>query len=194
MNVTVLSDRVLLNNYLAGDRCAISELIERHSQRVRGYIGMMVKDDAIADDIFQETFIKAVNVIDQGRYVDNGKFLSWVLRIAHNRVLDHFRREKSSRQVNESEAGYDMLGTMRFSEPTAEDNIVVGEVEQTIRHLVDELPDEQQEVVRLRYYSKLSFQEIAEQTNVSINTALGRMRYALINLRRMIKERNIVLS
>lgn len=194
MNVTVLSDRVLLNNYLAGDRCAISELIERHSQRVRSYIGMMVKDDAIADDIFQETFIKAVNVIDQGRYVDNGKFLSWVLRIAHNRVLDHFRREKSSRQVNESEAGYDMLGTMRFSEPTAEDSIVVGEVEQTIRHLVDELPDEQQEVVRLRYYSKLSFQEIAEQTDVSINTALGRMRYALINLRRMIKERNIVLS
>ena len=194
MNVTALSDRVLLNNYLAGDRCAISELIERHSQRVRNYIGMMVRDDAIADDIFQETFIKAVNVIDQGRYVDNGKFLSWVLRIAHNRVLDHFRREKSSRQVNESEAGYDMLGTMRFSEPTAEDNIVFGEVEQAIRQLVDELPDEQQEVVRLRYYSKLSFQEIAEQTDVSINTALGRMRYALINLRRMIKERNIVLS
>ena len=193
MNVTALSDRVLLNNYLAGDRCAISELIERHSRRVRSYIGMMVKDDAIADDIFQETFIKAVNVIDQGRYIDNGKFLSWVLRIAHNRVLDHFRREKSSRQVNESEAGYDMLGTMRFSEPTAEDNIVVGEVEQAIRQLVDELPDEQQEVVRLRYYSKLSFQEIAEQTDVSINTALGRMRYALINLRRMIKERNIVL-
>jgi RNA polymerase sigma-70 factor (ECF subfamily) len=194
MNVTALSDRVLLNNYLAGDRCAISELIERHSQRVRNYIGMLVKDDAIADDIFQETFIKAVKVIDEGRYVDNGKFLSWVLRIAHNRVLDHFRREKSSRQVNESEAGYDMLGTMRFSEPTAEDNIVLGEIEQTMRQLVDELPDEQQEVVRLRYYSKLSFQEIAEQTEVSINTALGRMRYALINLRRMIKERNIVLS
>jgi RNA polymerase sigma-70 factor (ECF subfamily) len=109
-------------------------------------------------------------------------------------VLDHFRREKSSRQVNESEAGYDMLGTMRFSEPTAEDNIVLGEIEQTMRQLVDELPDEQQEVVRLRYYSKLSFQEIAEQTEVSINTALGRMRYALINLRRLIKEKNIVLS
>ena len=194
MNVTALSDRVLLNNYLAGDRCAISELIERHSQRVRNYIGMLVKDDAIADDIFQETFIKAVKVIDEGRYVDNGKFLSWVLRIAHNRVLDHFRREKSSRQINESEAGYDMLSTMRFSEPTAEDNIVLGEIEQTMRQLVEELPDEQQEVVRLRYYSKLSFQEIAEQTEVSINTALGRMRYALINLRRMIKERNIVLS
>ena len=194
MNVNVLSDRVLLNNYLSGDRSAISELIERHSQRVRGYIGMMVKDEAIADDIFQETFIKAVKVIDEGRYVDSGKFLSWVLRIAHNRVLDHFRREKTSRMVNEAEAGYDMLGTMRFSEPNTEDDMVQGEVEQTIRALIELLPEEQREVVRLRYYSKLSFSEIAETTDVSINTALGRMRYALINLRRVIKDKNIVLN
>lgn len=192
--MTSLSDRVLLNNYISGDRSAISELIERHSKRVRSYIGMMVKDDDVADDIFQETFIKAVKVIDEGRYTDNGKFLSWVLRIAHNRVLDHFRREKASKQINESEAGYDVIGTLRFSEPTAEDDIVHGEVEQTIRSLIELLPDEQQEVVRLRYYSKLSFQEIAEHTDVSINTALGRMRYALINLRRLIKEHNIVLN
>lgn len=190
----MLSDRVLLNNYLSGDRSAISELIDRHAKRVRSYIGMMVKDDAIADDIFQETFIKAVKVIDEGRYADSGKFLSWILRIAHNRVLDHFRREKSNRQVNESEAGYDVIGTMRFSEPTAEDDIVHGEIEETIRELIAMLPDEQQEVVRLRYYDKLSFAEIAEQTDVSINTALGRMRYALINLRRMIQEKNLVLS
>lgn len=194
MNVTALSDRVLLNNYLSGDRSAISELIERHSRRVRSYIGMMVKDDDVADDIFQETFIKAVKVIDEGRYTDSGKFLSWVLRIAHNRVLDHFRREKSSRQVNEAEAGYDVIGTLRFAEPTTEDMMVHSEMEQTIRDLIALLPEEQQDVVRLRYYSKLSFQEIAEQTDVSINTALGRMRYALINLRRMIKEKNIVLS
>ena len=155
---------------------------------------MMVKDDDIADDIFQETFIKAVRVIDEGRYTDSGKFLSWVLRIAHNRVLDHFRREKSSKQINEAEAGYDVIGTMRFSEPTAEDEMVHGEMEQTIRDLIDMLPEEQQEVVRLRYYSKLSFQEIAEHTDVSINTALGRMRYALINLRKMIKDKNIVLN
>ena len=192
--MTMLSDRVLLNNYLSGDRSAISELIDRHAKRVRSYIGMMVKDDAIADDIFQETFIKAVKVIDEGRYADSGKFLSWILRIAHNRVLDHFRREKSNRQVNESEAGYDVIGTMRFSEPTAEDDIVHGEIEETIRELIAMLPDEQQEVVRLRYYDKLSFAEIAEQTDVSINTALGRMRYALINLRRMIQEKNLVLS
>ncbi len=194
MNVSVLSDRVLLNNYLSGDRSAISELIERHSKRVRSYIGMMVKDDAVADDIFQETFIKAVRVIDEGRYVDSGKFLSWILRIAHNRVLDHFRREKASRQINEQEAGYDVIGTLRYAENTAEDDIVYGELMESVRRLIDELPEEQQEVVRLRYYSKLSFQEIAEQTEVSINTALGRMRYALINLRRLIKEKNIVLN
>lgn len=193
MNVTTLSDRVLLNNYISGDRSAISELIERHSRRVRNYIGIMVKDDAVADDIFQETFIKAVKVIDEGGYTDSGKFLSWVLRIAHNRVLDHFRREKSSRQLNEKEAGYDVLGSLRVTEDTVEDNIIHNELMETVRHLVDELPDDQREVVRLRYYSKLSFQEIAEQTEVSINTALGRMRYALINLRRMIKEKNIVL-
>ena len=194
MNVTTLSDRVLLNNYLLGDRSAISELIERHSRRVRNYIGIMVKDDAVADDIFQETFIKAVKVIDEGGYTDSGKFLSWVLRIAHNRVLDHFRREKSSRQINEKEAGYDVLGTLRFAENTVEDNIVHDELMETVRRLVEELPEDQREVVRLRYYSKLSFQEIAEQTDVSINTALGRMRYALINLRRMIKEKNIILN
>lgn len=194
MNVTVLSDRVLLNNYLSGDRSAISELIERHSQRVRSYIGMMVKDDAVADDIFQETFIKAVKVIDEGRYTDSGKFLSWVLRIAHNRVLDHFRREKSNRAVSESDAGYDVLGTMRFAQSTVEDEMVQSQIEADVRALIERLPEEQKEVVRLRYYSKLSFQEIAEQTDVSINTALGRMRYALINLRRMIKEGNILLN
>ena len=192
--MTALSDRVLLNNYLLGDRSAISELIERHSRRVRNYIGVMVKDDAVADDIFQETFIKAVKVIDEGGYTDSGKFLSWILRIAHNRVLDHFRREKASRQINEKEAGYDVLGTLRFAENTVEDNIVHNELMETVRRLVEELPEDQREVVRLRYYSKLSFQEIADQTKVSINTALGRMRYALINLRRMIKEKNIVLN
>ena len=194
MNVTTLSDRVLLNNSLLGDRSAISELIERHSQRVRNYIGIMVKDDAVADDIFQETFIKAVKVIDEGGYTDSGKFLSWILRIAHNRVLDYFRREKSSRQLNEKSAGYDVLGTLRFADSSVEDDIVHNELMETVRALVEMLPEDQREVVQLRYYSKLSFQEIAEQTNVSINTALGRMRYALINLRRMIKEKNIVLN
>ena len=194
MNVQVLSDQVLLNNYLSGDRNAVSRLIERHSRRVRDYINMMVKDRDVAEDIFQETFIKAVRVIDEGRYTDNGKFLSWILRIAHNQVIDHFRAQRQSKAVTESEAGYDVLGTLRFAERTVEDSMVSDQIERDVRALVELLPAEQREVVMLRYFSGLSFKDIAEQTEVSINTALGRMRYALINLRRMIKEKNLVLS
>ena len=194
MNVQVLSDQVLPNSYLAGNRGAISQLIEWHSRRVRDYIRMMVKDNDVADDIFQETFIKAVRVIDEGRYSDNGKFLSWILRIAHNQVIDHFRAAKQDKQLNEADAGYSVLGTLRFAERTIEDDMVSAQIEKDVRRLVELLPDEQREVVMMRYYSGLSFKEIAEQTNVSINTALGRMRYALINLRKMIKENNLVLS
>ena len=194
MNVQVVSDQKLLNCYLSGDRNAISQLIERHSRRVRDYIQMMVKDGDVADDIFQGTFIKAVRVIDEGRYTDNGRFLSWILRIAHNQVIDHFRAQKQNRQLNEAEAGYDVLGTLRLAERTVEDEIVCEQIASDVRRMVELLPDEQREVVMMRYYSGLSFKEIAEQTGVSINTALGRMRYALINLRKMIKEKNLILS
>ena len=194
MNVQVLSDQVLLNHYLSGDRSAISKLIERHSRRVKDYIHMMVKDCDVADDIFQETFIKAVRVIDEGRYTDNGKFLSWILRIAHNQVIDHFRAQRQNKSVSEAEAGYDLLGTLKLSERTVEDSMVCEQIERDVRALVELLPSEQREVVIMRYFSGLSFKEIAEQTDVSINTALGRMRYALINLRRMIKEKNLILS
>ena len=194
MNTQVLSDQLLLSRYLSGDRNAISILIERHSTRVRDYIRMMVKDNDVADDILQETLIKAVRVIDEGRYTDTGKFLSWVLRIAHNRVLDYFRAQKSSRTVSESDAGYNMLGTLRFAENTVEDKMVAEQIEADVRRLIDFLPEEQREVVMMRYYAGMSFQEIAEQTDVSINTALGRMRYALINLRKMIKENNLILN
>lgn len=193
MNVQVRSDQALLNSYLQGDRSAISRLIERHTRRVRDYIRMMVKDNDVADDILQETFIKAVRVIDEGRYTDNGKFLSWILRIAHNQVIDHFRAQKQNRQVNESNAGYNVLGTLRFAEKNVEDRMVADQIEADVRSLVEMLPDEQREVVMMRYFSGLSFKEIAEQTDVSINTALGRMRYALINLRKMIREKNFVL-
>ena len=193
MNVQVLSDQVLLKQYLAGNQQAISELIERHSRRVRDYIHMMVKDRDVAEDIFQETFIKAVRVIDDGRYTDNGKFLSWILRIAHNQVIDHFRAQKQTRAVSEAEAGYDVLGTLRFAEKTVEDEMVGAQIESDVRALVELLPAEQREVVMMRYFGGSSFKEIAEQTGVSINTALGRMRYALINLRRMIREKNMIL-
>ena len=154
---------------------------------------MLVKDRDAADDIFQETFIKAVRVIDEGRYVDSGKFLSWILRIAHNQVIDYFRARKQNRQVNESEAGYDMLAAMRLAEGSVEDAMVSEQTEREVRALVEMLPAEQREVVMMRYFGGLSFKEIAEQTDVSINTALGRMRYALINMRRMVREKKMAL-
>ena len=194
MKRQAVSDQVLLNQYLSGDRGAISQLIDRHSNRVRDYIRMMVKDHDLADDILQETFIKAVQVIDDGRYADTGKFLSWMLRIAHNKVIDYFRSQKSAKTVNESESGYNVLGTLRFADSSVEDRLISEQIALDVRRLVDHLPQEQREVVMLRYYSGLSFQEIAEQTKVSINTALGRMRYALINLRKMIKDNDIILS
>ena len=194
MNTQVLSDQVLLNRYLSGDCAAISQLIERHSRRVRDYIRMMVKDADVADDILQETLIKAVRIIDEGRYSDMGKFLSWVLRIAHNQVIDYFRSQKSARTVSEAEAGYDVLGTLRYAEHNVEDKMVAAQIESDVRRLVEQLPEEQREVVMMRYYSGMSFQEIADQTGVSINTALGRMRYALINMRKLINEHNVILS
>mgnify|MGYP000723159389 CR=1 FL=1 len=198
MNIQVLSDQHLLNNYRSGDQSAISKLIERHKRRVRDYIYMMVKDNDAADDIFQETFIKVIRVIDEGRYTDNGKFLSWVLRIAHNQVIDHFRAQRQNKTVTEAEAGYDVLGSLRFAERNVEDAMVSeqisSQIESDVRNLIELLPEEQREVVMMRYYSGMSFKEIAEQTGVSINTALGRMRYALINLRRMIREKELILS
>ncbi len=193
MNAQVLSDSALLQQYQSGDQNAISRLIGRHSRRVKSYIQMMVKDHDLAEDIFQETFIKAVRVIDEGRYADHGKFLSWVLRIAHNQVIDHFRNRKQEKAVTESDAGYNVLGTLKFAEQTIEDILIGEQIERDVRALVGQLPEEQREVVRMRYFEGLSFKEIAEQTGVSINTALGRMRYALMNLRKMIKEKNLVL-
>lgn len=191
---SALSDQQLLSAYLSGDKNAISILIERHAKRVRDYIRMMVKNSEIADDIYQETFIKVVRFIDEGRYKDNGKFLSWVLRIAHNQVIDHFRQMKQQNNVSEADAGYDILNTKKFADPSVEDKIVNEQIESDLRKLIENLPEEQKEVVMMRYFGDLSFKEIAEQTNVSINTALGRMRYALINLRKMIKENQIILA
>jgi RNA polymerase sigma-70 factor (ECF subfamily) len=193
-NQVSLSDRELLEAYRAGNPDAISVLISRHSQRVYDYIRMLVKDSDLADDLFQETFVKAVRVIDQGRYTDQGRFLSWVMRIAHNQVIDHFRSQRKDHVINESEAGYDILGTHKLSEGSIEERMVGEQIEADLRRLIEQLPDEQREVVKMRYYGNLSFKEIAEQTEVSINTALGRMRYALINLRKMIKENNLSLE
>ena len=193
MKSTMLSDQALLEMYQQGSREAVSQLLERHTRRVRDYVRMMVKDSDAADDLTQEVLIKVVKVLDEGRYTDKGRFLPWVLRIAHNRVLDYFRAQKQVKTVSESSAGFDILGSKNFAEPSIEDNIISEQRAEEIRALVEELPEEQREVVKMRYYEGLSFKEIAEHTGVSINTALGRMRYALINMRQMIKKRNLVL-
>lgn len=189
-----LSDSELLQAYLLGNTEAFTYLVDRHGRRIYDYIRMMVKDPELADDIYQETLIKVARVLDEGRYKDNGKFISWVMRIAHNQVIDHFRSEKHNKTVNEATAGYDVFASQRLAEGSIEDQLVGEQIEADLRRLVAELPEEQQEVVRLRYYGGMSFKEIAEHTEVSINTALGRMRYALINLRKMIKEKNIILE
>ena len=193
MKSGVLSDQTLLEMYHQGDREAVSQLLERHARRVRDYVRIMVKNDDVADDLTQEVLIKVVKVLDEGRYVDKGRFQPWLLRIAHNRVLDYFRGQKQVKTVNESSSGFDILGSKNFAEPSIEDAIISEQQAEEVRTLIAKLPEEQREVVKMRYYDGLSFKEIAEHTGVSINTALGRMRYALINLRRMIKEKKLVL-
>ncbi len=193
MKSTMLSDQTLLDMYQQGNREAVSQLLERHTRRVRDYVRMMVKDNDVADDLTQEVLIKVVKVLDEGRYTDKGRFLPWMLRIAHNRVLDYFRAQKQVKTVNESSAGFDILGSKNFAEPSIEDQLVSEQQAEEVRALIELLPAEQSEVVKMRYYEGLSFKEIAEHTGVSINTALGRMRYALINMRQMIKEKKLVL-
>lgn len=185
------SDTTLLRNYVSGEKAAIETLIERHRKRVYGYILMMVRDSALADDIFQETFIKVVSSLDRGKYADGGKFISWVLRIAHNQVIDHFRGKKGKFHVTTDDVGYDILGAQGHFETNIEEQLVEQQTSDQVRLLVDNLPVEQREVVLMRHYMDLSFKEIAEQTGVSINTALGRMRYALINLRKLIDSHGL---
>ena len=194
MNLKKLSDHELLNTYISGNEDSINVLLNRHRKRILDYIYMMVKNRDVADDIFQETLIKVVRFVQEGRYTENGKFLSWILRIAHNQVIDYFRQKKQRNNVSEGDAGYDILNNQKFSDHTVEEKLITNQIETDVRKLIDFLPPEQKEVVLMRYYMGLSFKEIAEQTDVSINTALGRMRYALINLRKLIDEKQLILS
>ena len=194
MNLKKLSDHELLNTSISGNEDSINVLLNRHRKRILDYIYMMVKNRDVADDIFQETLIKVVRFVQEGRYTENGKFLSWVLRIAHNQVIDYFRQKKQRNNVSEGDAGYDILNNQKFSDHTVEEKLITNQIETDVRKLIDFLPPEQKEVVLMRYYMGLSFKEIAEQTDVSINTALGRMRYAILNMRRMAEENSIELS
>lgn len=193
MELITLSDQELLNAYFSGNGDAVSVLIERHRKRVNDYIYMLVRDHDVKDDIFQEVFIKIMRFLDEGRYVENGRFLSWVLRITHNHVIDYFRKVKKDKKVSERDVGYDILNSKRFADEAIEDKLVTKQIEQDVRKLVDSLPEEQREVVIMRYFQGMSFKDIAEVSQVSINTALGRMRYALINLRKLINENKIIL-
>lgn len=187
------TDQELVKNYLNGNESAIAELINRHQQRVFAYIRMLVKETTLAEDIFQDTFVKVVHTLKSGNYNEEGKFLPWVMRIAHNLSIDHFRKAKRIQLVQPKD-DEDVFRTIGNNEDTIEDKLIKSQVLKDIKRLIRELPQEQQEVLILRHYADMSFQEIAEYTDVSINTALGRMRYALINLRKIIKKNDIVIS
>ncbi|MDD6777888.1 MAG: sigma-70 family RNA polymerase sigma factor [Bacteroidales bacterium] len=189
-----LADETLVKLYSEGKNEAFDTLIERHKDKLYAYIFHAVKDADLANDIFQETFIKAITTINQGRYVENGKFSAWISRIAHNLIIDFFRQEKAENLQSCDLEDVDVLNRKDLSEETIEDTIITRQIYADIRRIVKALPESQQEVLVMRYYKNMSFKEIADATNVSINTALGRMRYAILNMRRIAEENNIVLT
>jgi RNA polymerase sigma factor (sigma-70 family) len=189
-----LSDQDLVQAYIKGDHSAIEVLINKHRSKVYTYILLTIKNQQLAEDLFQETFIKVIQSLRGGKYKDNGKFLSWVIRIAHNLIIDHFRKEKQMNTVSNDDTEVDLFNSKKLSDSNIEELIINSQIKSEIRVLINELPDDQREVVLLRHYGGLSFREIADQTDVSINTALGRMRYALINLRKLIQEKNLSLT
>ena len=188
-----MADDALVTLYLEGNNSAFDVLLNRHKDRLFNYIFFIVRSKEVAEDIFQETFVKAIVTLQQGRYTNDGKFAAWITRIAHNLVIDQFRVERNENTVSNDETEYDMLNDARLSEGTIENRMVNDQVLADVRRLVDELPDCQREVVFMRYYQDLSFKDIAEITGVSINTALGRMRYAIMNMRRIAQEKNVSL-
>jgi len=190
----IVSDQELVTQFVEGSQASFEVLLKRHKQKVFSYIMVSVRDKALAEDIFQETFIKVIRSLKEGRYFENGKFVSWVVRIAHNLIIDHYRRAKQLGTTNAGSFEWDVFNSHRYSEQTIEQEMINDQILKDVKNLLTFLPDEQREVVIMRHYMDLSFKEIAETTNVSINTALGRMRYALINLRKLIEEHKIVLS
>lgn len=193
-DLNLLSDETLVSLFAKGENSAFDELLQRHQNRIFSYILNIVKDKELADDLFQETFVKAIVTIKQGRYTENGKFLAWIMRIAHNLTIDFFRQEKQMAQVSCDNEDIDILNRKELSEETIEDTIVRNQILADVKVLVQSLPELQREVLEMRYYLNMSFKEIADATGVSINTALGRMRYAILNLRRIANEHHISLS
>ena len=193
MQVTPLNDQQLIYNYLQGDERAFEELLNRHQQKIYTSIYLFVKDQSLAEDIFQEVFIKIIDTLRKGKYNHEGKFSQWAMRIAYNLCVDYFRRAKRRPQVQPTEE-FDIFDVLKLDEDNAEQRIIRSQTHDKVRRLVDQLPPEQREVVILRHYADMSFKEIAKLTRVSINTALGRMRYALINIRKMVEEKQVQLQ
>lgn len=194
MNTQVISDHELIHAYLSGNQASLEQLIRRHQSRIFAYILMTVKDKSLADDIFQDTFIKVINTLRGGTYKEEGKFIQWVMRIAHNLIIDHFRKAKRLPVVEVKDNEYDVFNTVELAEDTVEQKMIVEQIHGDVRKMIEYLPEEQKEVLMMRAYQDMSFKDIAEQTDVSINTALGRMRYALINLRKIAAEKDIILT
>lgn len=193
MNTNQLSDSILVRQYMSGNESALSTLIELHQSQIYSFIYSKVGDRDLANDIFQDTFMKVINKLKQKCYNEEGKFLSWVMRIAHNLVIDHFRASKKMPFNRDSDEHSVFKNTVDGS-PTIEKMMISLQIEQDLRGLILELPEDQKDVLMMRIYNNMSFNEIAEQTGVSINTALGRMRYAILNLRKIIEKNQIVLT
>ena len=192
-SLSLINDQDLIQLYLDGNEKAFETLLRRHKARIYTSIYLFCRDQQLAEDIFQEVFIKIINTLRGGRYNHEGKFLQWALRISHNLCVDYFRRDKRRPTMSPTEE-FDIFNVLSLSDESAEHDIMRRQSHDRVRQLIDALPDEQREVVILRHYADMSFKEIASLTRVSINTALGRMRYALINIRRMVEERDMVLQ
>jgi len=193
MKQSKTTDAQLVSAYIKGNESALSELISRHKQRIYSFIYSKVYDRDVTEDIFQDTFIKVIKTLRKGGYNEEGKFLPWVMRISHNLVIDHFRKNNRMPKF-ENNTDFNIFSVLSDSSLNAEKKIIKGQVENDVKRLIEELPDDQKEVLIMRIYKEMSFKDISEQTGVSINTALGRMRYALINLRKVIEKHNIVLT
>ncbi len=193
-NFSALTDEQLVRAYAKGNNEAFDTLLRRHQDRIFSYILRIIKNEDIANDIFQETFVKAIQTIRLGRYTENGKFPAWISRIAHNLIIDYYRQEKSENLQSADLTDVDILNRKELCEDTIEDIMISNQIRNDVKYLIEELPELQKEVLMMRYYQNLSFKEIAEITGVSINTALGRMRYAILNLRRIAREKDIILT
>ncbi|MBP1840838.1 RNA polymerase sigma factor [Formosa algae] len=193
MQKELTADAVLITNYIRGNEGALETLIIRHKQKIYSFIYSKVYNRDIAEDIFQDTFIKVINTLKMGNYNEEGKFIPWVMRIAHNLVIDHFRKNNRMPKFDNS-GEFSIFSVLSDSSLNAEKQIIKSQVESDVRRLIDELPEDQKEVILMRMYNDMSFKEISDKTGVSINTALGRMRYALINMRKIIEKNNMVLT